>query len=68
MLEAECRAGVQIFLNIKVQEVSRTTEFVVRSQEDEFHAPALVVATGGLSHFRRWEQPVSDTILPASLD
>ena len=50
MLEAECRAaGVQMFLNTKVQEVSRTAEFVVRSEEHEFRAPALVVATGGLS-------------------
>ena len=50
MLEAECRAaGVQIFLNTRVHEVSRTTEFVVRSEEHEFRAPTLVVATGGLS-------------------
>ncbi len=50
MLEVECRAaGVQMFLNTKVQEVSRTTEFIVRSEEHEFRAPALVVATGGLS-------------------
>ena len=50
MLEAECRAaGVQMLLNTKVQEVSRTTEFIVRSEESEFRAPTLVVATGGLS-------------------
>ena len=50
MLEEECRAaGVQIFLNTQVQEVTRTTEFVVRSRTNEFRAPALVVATGGLS-------------------
>ncbi len=50
MLEAECRAaGVQMFLNTKVQEVSRTTEFIVRSEESEFRTPTLVVATGGLS-------------------
>jgi predicted Rossmann fold flavoprotein len=50
MLLAECSAAaVQIFLNTKVQEVSRTTEFVVRSEANEFLAPALVVATGGLS-------------------
>ena len=50
MLEAECRAaGVQIFLNCKVQEVQRTTQFVVRTEAAEFHSPALVVATGGLS-------------------
>ena len=50
MLEEECRsAGVSIFLNAKIQEVSRTTEFVVHTANAEFHAPALVVATGGLS-------------------
>lgn len=50
MLEAECRAaGVQIFLNCKVQEVQRTTQFVVRTEAAEFQSPALVVATGGLS-------------------
>ena len=50
MLEEECRAAcVQIFLNTQILEVRRTTEFVVRSAGDEFHAPALVVATGGLS-------------------
>jgi predicted Rossmann fold flavoprotein len=50
MLEAECRAAaVSIFLNTKVQEVTRTTEFVVRATGAEFHAPVLVVATGGLS-------------------
>ncbi len=68
MLEAECRAaGVQMFLSASVEEVSRTTEFVVRSKENEFRAPALVVATGGLSS-RRWAPPVLDTILPASLN
>jgi len=50
MLEEECRAaGVQIFLNQRVKEISRTTEFVIRTETDEFRASALVVATGGLS-------------------
>jgi len=50
MLEEECRAAnVNIFLSTRVQEVSRTTEFVLRTSDAEFHAPALVVATGGLS-------------------
>jgi predicted Rossmann fold flavoprotein len=50
MLEAECQdAGVSVFLNTKIQEVERTTEFVVRAVNTEFRAPALVVATGGLS-------------------
>ncbi len=50
MLEEECRAArVTIFLNTKIREVSRTTEFVAHAAGAEFHAPALVVATGGLS-------------------
>lgn len=50
MLEAECAAaGVKIFLRMKVNEVQRTTEFVLRTESAVFHAPALVVATGGLS-------------------
>jgi predicted Rossmann fold flavoprotein len=50
MLEKECwSASVTIFLNTKTQEVKRTAEFVVHTGNGEFHAPALVVATGGLS-------------------
>jgi predicted Rossmann fold flavoprotein len=50
MLEAECRdASVQTFLNTKIEEVRRTTEFVVRTGSADFRAPVLVVATGGLS-------------------
>jgi predicted Rossmann fold flavoprotein len=50
MLEAECRtAGVQTFLNCNVHEVQRTTEFIIRTEAAEFQAPAVVVATGGLS-------------------
>jgi predicted flavoprotein YhiN len=50
MLEAECRAaGVRIFPGRRICEVSRTTEFVVRTEGEEFRAAALVVATGGLS-------------------
>jgi len=50
MLESECRsAGVEIFLQSRIREVQRTTEFIVRTQSDEFRASALVVATGGLS-------------------
>ena len=51
MLEEECQsAGVSIFLNTKIQEVSRDRQssscFAANA---EFRAPALVVATGGLS-------------------
>jgi len=50
MLEEECQAaGVLIFLSTKIREVRRTTEFVVHAANAEFRAPALVVATGGLS-------------------
>jgi predicted Rossmann fold flavoprotein len=50
MLEAECRgAGVQIFLNCRVHEVQRTTQFIVRTEAAEFLSSILVVATGGLS-------------------
>src|SRR5207245_9500995 len=50
LLEWECRAAeVQIFLQCRIQEVHRTTEFVVHSESGEFRAPALVVDTGGLS-------------------
>ncbi|MGO8795062.1 MAG: NAD(P)/FAD-dependent oxidoreductase [Candidatus Sulfotelmatobacter sp.] len=50
MLEAECRqARVRIFLDSRIQAVERATGFIVRTMDDEFHAPVLVVATGGLS-------------------
>ena len=50
MLEEECRAAaVDIFTATRVQEVRRSDKFVTRAGEDEFHAPALVFATGGLS-------------------
>lgn len=50
MLEAECRAaGVQIFVKTRPLEVQKRDRYVVRTDTAEFHAPALVVATGGLS-------------------
>jgi hypothetical protein len=50
MLESECRqAGVEVFLNTKVQAVERVDEFAVRAADSEYLAPALAVATGGLS-------------------
>src|SRR5438309_5159523 len=50
MLERECReVGVRILTNVTVEEVERDAGFVVCSRHEEFHAPALVVATGGLS-------------------
>jgi len=50
MLEEECKAAnVEIVVGTKVLEVNKTTEFVIRTSGGEFHSPALVVATGGLS-------------------
>lgn len=50
MLEEECWAAhVAIRTSVQIKEVSRTDEFVVRGQDDEYCAPVLVVATGGLS-------------------
>ncbi|MBZ5643957.1 MAG: NAD(P)/FAD-dependent oxidoreductase [Acidobacteriia bacterium] len=50
MLETECQAaGVQIVTGCDIREVRRTDGFIVRSDSAEFHAPVLVVATGGLS-------------------
>jgi len=50
MLEEECRAaGATIQSNVRVNHVARTDEFVVRTGDDEFRSPVLVVATGGLS-------------------
>ena len=50
LLESECRsAGVEIFLQSRILEVQRTMEFIVRTESGEFRAPAVVVATGGLS-------------------
>ena len=62
VLEAECaQAGVCILTDVAVEnvecgkkvecekEVKRERDFVVRTAREEFRAPALVVATGGLS-------------------
>src|SRR5512140_3956837 len=47
MLEAERRdAGVRLVLDSKIREVRRGTEFVVRTDGDEYRAASLVVATG----------------------
>ena len=58
MLEGECRdAGVEIFLKCNIREVwhesqhkvGDSSDFAVHTDSIEFRAPALVVATGGLS-------------------
>jgi predicted Rossmann fold flavoprotein len=50
MLEEGCHAAdVEIVVGRKIREVRRVSDFIVRADDDEFRAPALVVATGGLS-------------------
>ncbi len=50
MLEQECAsAGVEIITSAHVGEVRRSELFVVVADESTFRAPAVVVATGGLS-------------------
>jgi predicted Rossmann fold flavoprotein len=50
LLDRECRSGgVQVFTNQRVTELSRGTEFVVRTESERFDANVVVVATGGLS-------------------
>jgi hypothetical protein len=50
MLEAESReVGARIVLNTSISEVSKSNEFIVHAGEEEFRAPCLVIATGGLS-------------------
>ena len=58
MLESECRrAGVRILTNLTVESVECGNGFTIRlrqtaevgAEKDDFHAAALVVATGGLS-------------------
>jgi len=50
MLQAECdRAAVQILTGIAVQTVAHRNRFELCAENDVFSAPALVVATGGLS-------------------
>jgi predicted Rossmann fold flavoprotein len=50
LLESECReSGVQLLTKVAIQEVTRADAFTVKAGEEEFRAPALVVATGGLS-------------------
>ena len=50
MLESECRdAGVRILTGVNVESVEHGNGFVLGTNQDEFHAISLVVATGGLS-------------------
>lgn len=50
MLEQECEShGVQILVNRAPLEIRHTSQFIVSTKSGEFCAPALVIATGGLS-------------------
>jgi predicted Rossmann fold flavoprotein len=50
MLEGECdKFGVRIFTNVAVERVEQANGFTACAGQMEFRAPALVVATGGLS-------------------
>jgi predicted Rossmann fold flavoprotein len=50
MLESECSdVAVRIVTNVNVESVKHRNGFAVSAGEDEFHACALVVASGGLS-------------------
>ena len=50
MLQQKCaEAGVVIRLGVQVQQIEQDRGFILRSDRDEFRAPALVVATGGPS-------------------
>ncbi len=50
MLEHGCaQSGVKLFLNTAVREVGKEGRFIVVGESAEFQAPALVIATGGLS-------------------
>ncbi len=50
MLESECRdAQVKIVPNIQITEIDHETEFIVRTVNENFRAPVLIVATGGAS-------------------
>jgi hypothetical protein len=50
MLEEECRrAGVGVVVDAAVRDVRRGDTFTVAAGDNEFRAPALIVATGGLS-------------------
>lgn len=50
LLLAECRAaGVEIWTNVKIQRIEKTTGFKLHTSWGDIPAQSLVVATGGLS-------------------
>ena len=66
MLEQECRAaGVEIRTSATIREVQKTDAFVVRTDSSVFHAPSLVVATGGPVDPENWGHVVRIRSSPA---
>jgi predicted Rossmann fold flavoprotein len=50
MLESECRAaGVRMLTNCRVRRVGHDTGFAIDTSRGSFRAPAVVIASGGLS-------------------
>jgi predicted Rossmann fold flavoprotein len=50
MLETECqRADLRVVTGVAINEVQHSSDFVVRTERDQYCVRALVVATGGLS-------------------
>ena len=50
MLLAECsEAGVEIFLGTRTERIEHRSSFTLHTSRDIFQAPALAIATGGLS-------------------
>lgn len=50
MLLTECAdAGVEILLGVKTEQIEHAGNFTLHTSKAVFHAPVLVVATGGLS-------------------
>ena len=63
LLEQECEAaGVRIVPNAHIREVHRSTNFAVQTEDSKFEAPALVVATGGLSIPKMGATPLGYTL------
>lgn len=63
LLELECEAaGVRIATNAHIRQVDRSDNFIVRMEDVEFVAPALVVATGGLSIPKMGATPLGYTL------
>jgi predicted Rossmann fold flavoprotein len=50
MLEKECElAGISIFVDTSARAIRHNSGYILETKQGEFRAPALVIATGGLS-------------------